>query len=378
MLDSLFVKNFRIFEKLEIEKLGRINLIVGRNNTGKSCLLEALHIYAQRADLGLLASLNRIREEDWLFRFSPEESQGLFVEDHPFRFFFHGADLTAPRNHIEIGEIKNHQARLKLSIVDSTRSGQGSLPLESSDSIADRAKRKRSALMMKVDFGGITVYPFDLIQDFERRLLAERPANRFLFNRTHMSDVQVSQLVFTGDLNVKTVQTWWDQVNLSPEHRERVFEMLRLIEPDLREVVFVGHLRQPTAMALLGKENRHLPLKSFGDGMNHLFHIALAMVNSRGGFLLIDEFENGLHYAVQPEIWRAIFTFAEAFDVQVFATTHSMDCISAFRSASREREDALLFHLGRSRKKSEKGRIVVASYDHEELALTDLAEMEVR
>ncbi|HAI70393.1 MAG TPA: ATPase, partial [Gammaproteobacteria bacterium] len=49
MLDSLYIKNFRLFKELEIEQLGRVNLIIGRNNSGKTALLEALHLYAKNA-----------------------------------------------------------------------------------------------------------------------------------------------------------------------------------------------------------------------------------------------------------------------------------------------------------------------------------------
>lgn len=54
MLDSLYIKNFRVFKQLEIEKLGQVNLIVGKNNSGKSCLLEALYIYAKNASPRIL------------------------------------------------------------------------------------------------------------------------------------------------------------------------------------------------------------------------------------------------------------------------------------------------------------------------------------
>ena len=46
ILDSLEINNFRAFRHLLIERLGRVNLIVGKNNIGKSCLLEALRLYA--------------------------------------------------------------------------------------------------------------------------------------------------------------------------------------------------------------------------------------------------------------------------------------------------------------------------------------------
>jgi AAA15 family ATPase/GTPase len=56
------------------------------------------------------------------------------------------------------------------------------------------------------------------------------------------------------------------------------------------------------------------------------------MVNAQDGYLLIDEFENGLHYSVQEQVWEVVFTLAKSLNVQVFATTHSSDCIKAFGS----------------------------------------------
>src|SRR5262245_60205982 len=40
ILDSLEIQNFRTFQHLRIEKLGRVNLITGKNNVGKTSLLE--------------------------------------------------------------------------------------------------------------------------------------------------------------------------------------------------------------------------------------------------------------------------------------------------------------------------------------------------
>lgn len=76
-----------------------------------------------------------------------------------------------------------------------------------------------------------------------------------------------------------------------------------------------------------------LPLYSLGDGMYRALGIALALANARNGILLIDEFENGLYYTVQPDIWQLIFQVARRLNIQVFATTHSWDCIEAFQQA---------------------------------------------
>jgi AAA15 family ATPase/GTPase len=63
MLDSLYIKNFRLFKELTIEKLGRVNLIVGRNNSGKTCLLEALWIYGSNANPAVLEKIIYQRDE---------------------------------------------------------------------------------------------------------------------------------------------------------------------------------------------------------------------------------------------------------------------------------------------------------------------------
>src|SRR5207245_792380 len=64
--------------------------------------------------------------------------------------------------------------------------------------------------------------------------------------------------------------------------------------------------------------------------------IARALINAMDGFLLIEEAENGLHYSIQPDVWRLIFRVASRMNVQVLATTHSWDCIEAFQTAASE------------------------------------------
>jgi predicted ATP-dependent endonuclease of OLD family len=86
-----------------------------------------------------------------------------------------------------------------------------------------------------------------------------------------------------------------------------------------------------------------------GDGLRRMFHIGLAAVTASKGVLLIDEFENGLHWRVQRELWIALGKVAKEFEVQIFATTHSRDCVGGFVSASEELgiDDAKLYRMER-------------------------------
>ena len=66
----------------------------------------------------------------------------------------------------------------------------------------------------------------------------------------------------------------------------------------------------------------------------------MALVNAKDGILLVDEIENGIHYSVLPDVWRLIFQTAQRLNVQVFATSHSWDCIEAFQKAAKENTEA--------------------------------------
>ena len=70
-----------------------------------------------------------------------------------------------------------------------------------------------------------------------------------------------------------------------------------------------------------------------------MFGVALALANSRNGFLVIDEAENGIHHSIQKAFWRMVLRTAQANNVQVLATTHSIDCVRGFAAASDEAEE---------------------------------------
>ena len=116
-----------------------------------------------------------------------------------------------------------------------------------------------------------------------------------------------------------------------------------------------------------------------GEGMVRLFELALALVNSilppAGGLLLVDEIESGLHYSVHEDLWTLVFKWAKDLNVQVFATTHSWDCIEAFQRAACEDEssEGYLIRLG-----WRKDEVVATVYDENDLAVVTRDHIEVR
>ncbi len=164
----------------------------------------------------------------------------------------------------------------------------------------------------------------------------------------------------------------WDNIALTDLEKD-VLAALRIVAPGVENLSIVK--RGSNAIVKIASIDEPLPLRSLGDGMQRTFGIALALVNARNGLLLIDEFENGLHYLVQADLWRLIFQVARRLNVQVFATTHSWDCIEGFQKAAQEdsQEDGMLMKL-----ESKKGEIVVTLFDERRLGIATREQIEVR
>jgi hypothetical protein len=185
-----------------------------------------------------------------------------------------------------------------------------------------------------------------------------------------------SEFLGAGLLGNSRTEALWNKIALTPFEGD-VAEALRLISPGVERLVVKpvdDNSAKRVPFAKLKGLDYPIPLRSLGDGMNRLFAIALAMVNARNGLFLFDEAENGLHHSVQADLWRLIFSTVRRLNVQVFATTHSLDCIRAFEEAARESdEEGVLIHLAR-----EGENVRTVPLDERELAIAVRGNIEVR
>ena len=329
MLKSLYIQNYRIFKEFSIENLSRINLIVGKNNSGKSCLLEALYIYAQNASQSVLHSIIRNRGEEWEVMRQYRNNQQIEAES-PFRHLFYGYKLPIiGAEPIEIGPLHNPEERIKLRVTAyqtiATDEGSTFTKVDNIELIKDELDEVELVIELEnKDFFKRLIY---LNRDYRRQI---RP-----LARTDSSDIKFNvQFIPSSHFDSRQASNLWDNINIHPKLRNEVFKGLRLIDERIQEIVKVGDSRDSTFILIYRDSEDRLPLNSMGDGITHLFHIILGLVNARGGILLIDEFENGLHYEVQQKIWELIYDLSDLLAVQVFATTHSRDTISALKQVA--------------------------------------------
>jgi predicted ATPase len=331
MIDSLHIAGFKLFRDLTLPKLGRMNLFVGENNTGKSCLLEAIGLYAGRnpiVDVLQTASLRSAEPlRPWDARGWNEEGTAL---RHPVFELFH---LESP----VIG------SPIKIETIGDSN------PLLISASIRDVENGEVGPLSY------VPVNPARIVDADMEFVFGVYRGNKNVAWITRRNlplsvgilDLTVAHLQASG-FSDERAAFLWDQLIQGPG-QERVLSWLRLVDPRIQALDYIAG-RGISRVALVKVEGQgRIPLKSMGDGLRRMFHIGLAMATASKGTLLIDEFENGLHWRVQRELWEALGKAAQEFDVQIFATTHSRDCVSGFVSASKELgiEDAKLYRLER-------------------------------
>ncbi len=106
-----------------------------------------------------------------------------------------------------------------------------------------------------------------------------------------------------------------------------------------------------------------------------MFGVALALANSKDGFLVIDEVENGIHHSIQRDFWKMVLREAYENNVQVFATTHSGDCVRGFAQAAAESEE-VEGSLIRLHRKNEEVRAI--EYSESDLKIVAEQGIEVR
>ena len=174
---------------------------------------------------------------------------------------------------------------------------------------------------------------------------------------------------------------FWDDAIIRNEQFLAV-DMLNLVLDAPAEWVAVvgdavqrGSDRGRRVIVKIAGEAAPVPLPSLGDGATRLFGVALAVVNSRDGFLLIDEAENGIHHSVQQDFWHLVLLTAQQHNVQVLATTHSWDCVVGFARAASELENVagVLYRIQRNGE-----RLRAVEYPESELAIAAEHSIEVR
>lgn len=379
MLKSFEIRGFRTFQELKIESLGQVNLIVGKNNVGKTTLLEALRLYASNASSTEIDSILRSRGER-------PTSRQTAPGDIDFGSLFFGRS-PGPRegNRISLGEIDEPGNRLDIRLI----------LLERIEEPEPKGRIRYEELGLDRDIRDVETEPgFEItlanasfiipLSRFERGWELGFPRNKSNSIYIPAHGIPDAQLV-----------RWWDSISLF-EAEDRVYECLRLIAPVRAIKTIQESARSPRRVFRVRVDNVRapMPLAALGHGASRMMQIVVAAEQlmqvatpqqptlfpelsapTDSPFLLVDEIENGIYYEVLPDLWRFVFRLAKLNNLQVFVTTHSADCVKAFLQVSKE-DEAVDGRLIRLEGRDEKRR--ARQFDESEFPTILEYELEVR
>lgn len=373
-MQSLVINNYKNFDKLTLENLANVNLIVGKNNVGKSTLLEVISIVAANGDVNWIKELLEMRGES--VRFASSEDNAVDKEIERFVSLYHDRDMGRFfRSPIEIqmtDSLASDVFALKLvKYTEATEADNSGLERtvrrfldETDEQDIENANAEIGFLSMVNDRKSL--YAFGKGRSF--RPIADK---RFPF-----------EYVRTNQISSDKNPALFDRLALTSSEKY-IIKALQIIEPRIEAL---NYLKDNVTLSSSSRKDERVPivvlrdsakryrLSSMGDGINRVLTIILALLNCKDGVLLIDEFENGLHHSVQSQLWKIIFELSEELHIQVFATTHSEDAIKSFSENAHTKQNGKIIRL-----ENQNNSIRVVEYqEKEELAYIGQNDIEIR
>lgn len=305
MIEQLEIRNFRALRQLDIANCARLNLIAGRNNCGKTSLLEAVFLLSGAGAPDFVLNRNVVR-----LGTDGVASDPRALQEALWKPMFSGLDMS---QRIEIQARHRQLGNISLELfLEPAETVQLPLPKAGSHD----ASLSSEQLSLRYCQG-------DTSREGSCRL---GPTGAEV---THQSATLpfTSAIVLSHNANIRE-----DAVQLGELRKRKrgdlILEALRAVEPRLQSIEDNSASGTPMIWGDIGLDEL-VPLPAMGEGMARLARIVLYIASCSGGVVLVDEIENGFHHSILPKVWRVVSRAAEEFDTQVFATTHSFECVQA-------------------------------------------------
>lgn len=298
MIEGITINNFRGIHKCRIDGLSQVNLFFGKNNCGKSSLLEAVFLVCGQSNPLLPASINAMRTYNR-------------ISEQDIRYFFYKMDIS---KEISISTYGGQERHLDISAFQQ---------------------------MSNVDVNNVStelLHQYGLKMRFSTN---EGEYNSEVQYDTHDPNKieQKSQVDsrYVEKLKCMYLSPRYDS-NASLEGLQNIYlnkdeeflaAALKLLEPAAKDPVFIENVM----LVDVGLSQR-IPINLMGDGIRKIVSFLTSIYACRGGVVLFDELSNGFHHSVMKPMWDIVIRAAVKNDVQVFATTHDEDSIRGFQQAA--------------------------------------------
>lgn len=316
--EQISIRNFRAIASLDIDNIKQVNLLTGRNNCGKTSVLEAIFLLAGMSNPQLAVNIHNFR--------------GLILNDNgDFGYLFHGFDFS--RNPSITGRLGYQQRTLDIRPIYPTSTGifeqlSGGYELAEAKPLSSTITTENIPDGLAFDFSvGENSFRAEI------KIVPGNPTNSLRVNMggqvntTPASGYRESfDTSFINPATITAAPYQRLEAILVRKELAGIIDALREIEPNLRDVRLGTGEKIYADIDGIG---RLIPINIMGDGLIRILAILVAISEMKDGVLLIDEIENGLHYTALMPLWKAVFKMIRESNVQLFIATHSDECINA-------------------------------------------------
>ena len=338
-LSSFRIAQFRGLQELKLDGLGRINLLVGANNSGKTTTLDAVSLFCRPLDIANWRETARRRDVKssrtpesepikWLF---PQFSQSTLPKPHSIWLYGDGAypgrRLLAEYDEFEEFGQDGQPFQVQESAPDETGTGEPDRGIHIRV-LADYAQRVGGRLMATAD--GQNKVEFRVVD------------NRRNAYPTAVGEPVIETAFISPHSHRTTQDTSWylgraiEREGINERFRTDVLEVLQKIDPGVLDIDAVPKGKTTVSLSVKHRLTGRTPIHAFGDGFQRALLIASVIPAVRNGVLLIDELESALHVSVLDSVLAVLKWAAEKYNVQVFATTHSLEAVDSVIDAFEE------------------------------------------
>jgi AAA15 family ATPase/GTPase len=361
MYTNFRIQNFRGFKDFELKDIKRVNLIAGKNNVGKTSLLEAFFLHSGRYVIENVLRIQFLRGNN--------QSITHYGDDTPWKLLFH--NLDANKTVIADGNYRGKSHKVQLRELSNPQQ------IETFTTYAMENIKNLDTVGLSLSDPKLRVLELTYISDNEEQkyhLIQTREGIKL--QNPPPVNIEAFFMPVTGRIPPSEIAEYYGE--LAKQRRQHVLlNSLKHIEPRLKSLQVIPIQGIPMLYGDIGLPE-DIPLSSMGEGMNRFANFILGMSKvEKGGVLLIDEIENGIHYSTQIDVWKTIDELSKAFSIQVFATTHSREMVMAAHEAFKDAEsyDFKYYRLDRNVKTHE---IEAVAYSERIMEAVEEMDAEVR
>lgn len=319
MIVSLKIENFRGIKNLELDDLGRVNLILGKNNTSKTSILEAIFLSCSGGQPEIIHRIHLWRDL-------------TITEEDDLKFIFNNLNFS---NKVRIEA--NHDTNELTTVVEVAPSVKGTTT--SSDKIVN---------------GNISdsTYDYQDVKSLDVKFSWKVKHNKTQSSTSNISHNGTKGFIFTNHtkpLPLSHAVMVVSRIHYAPNLEKRLEkliiskqldEIVSILKTVDNRIVDISVLSGRMVFVDLGLENL-VPLNLIGDGMRRLFNILLAIYDAENGTVIIDEIENGFHHSVLEQVWIAVLQISKKFNVQLFIATHNLETLNCLNRVLLSKDDNL-------------------------------------